>query len=266
MALDRLKASSFQDFEILVADDASPRGDAVRAVAQVAGAEIVRLHQRSGPAAARNAAAMNAAGDILVFLDVDTSVHPDTLERFARIFRQTPELDAAIGSYDQRPTAPGVVSHFRNLLHSFVHHRSNRRATTFWAGCGAVRKDRFRSLGGFDESFPRAFCYSTGTAFSPPSLCPAFTDRIATHACQSTVRLPYKIDASVPDRRNPIGGSPRTLFGAARSGKADLSTGRFRFLVRGHEDSSSRKVLAAWMQLLEPLLRFQVGLDIGHKL
>jgi hypothetical protein len=115
----------------------------------------VRLDQRRGPAAARNAAAKKAAGDILVFLDADTSVHPDTLERFAWIFRQTPELAAAMGSYDQRPTAPGVVSHFRNLLHSFVHHRANRRATTFWAGCGAVRKDRFHSLGGFDESFLR---------------------------------------------------------------------------------------------------------------
>jgi GT2 family glycosyltransferase len=154
-ALDRVKASSFRDFEILVADDASPREDAVRAAAQEAGAKLVRLDQRSGPAAARNAAAKNAAGGILIFLDADTSVHPDTLERLARKFRETPELDAAIGSYDQRPTAPGVVSRFRNLLHSFVHHRANRRATAFWAGCGAVRNDRFRSLGGFDESFSR---------------------------------------------------------------------------------------------------------------
>jgi glycosyltransferase involved in cell wall biosynthesis len=154
-ALRQLKASSFQDFEILIADDASPRGEAVRVVAQEVGAELVRLDRRSGPAAARNAAANNAAGDILIFMDADTSVHPDTLDRFARKFRENPELDAAIGSYDQRPSGPGVVSHFRNLLHSFVHHRWNCRATTFWAGCGAVRKSRFRSLGGFGESRPR---------------------------------------------------------------------------------------------------------------
>jgi GT2 family glycosyltransferase len=152
-ALDRLKASSFQSFEILVADDASRLAEEVRAVAEQAGAKLVRLGQRSGPAAARNAAARNAAGDILVFMDADTSAHPDTLERFARKFRETPDLDAAMGSYDRRPTAPGVVSHFRNLLHSFVHHRSSRGATTFWAGCGAVRKHRFQTLGGFDESF-----------------------------------------------------------------------------------------------------------------
>ena len=154
-ALDCLKGSSFQDFEILVADDASPCGDEVRALAEQAGARLVPMDRRSGPATARNAAAKNARGDILVFLDADTSVHPDTLERFARMFRETPELDAAMGSYDQRPTAPGVVSRFRNLLHSFMHHRASRHATTFWAGCGAVRKLRFQSSGGFDESFSR---------------------------------------------------------------------------------------------------------------
>lgn len=154
-ALEQLKNSSFQDFEILVADDASPRGDTVRAVAQEAGAELVRLEHRSGPATARNAAAKRAAGDILIFMDADTSVHTDTLDRFVREFRETPGLDAVMGSYDQQPTAPGVVSHFRNLLHSFVHHRAGHRASTFWAGCGAVRKDRFQALGGFDESFPR---------------------------------------------------------------------------------------------------------------
>ena len=152
-AIDRLKASSFQSFEILVADDGSRLAEEVRAVAEQAGAKLVRLDRRSGPAAARNAAARNAAGDILVFMDADTSVHPDTLERFARKFRETPDLDAAMGSYDRHPTAPGVVSRFRNLLHSFVHRRFSRRATTFWAGCGAVRKHRFQTLGGFDESF-----------------------------------------------------------------------------------------------------------------
>ena len=154
-ALDHLRASSYQDFEILVADDASPRGEAVKAAAQEAGARLVRLDHRSGPATARNAAAKNAAGDILIFMDADTSAHSDTLGRFARVFSGTPKLDAAMGSYDRSPTAQGTISRFRNLLHSFVHHRARRDASTFWAGCGAVRKERFRALGGFNENFPR---------------------------------------------------------------------------------------------------------------
>ena len=72
-----------------------------------------RAHSRSGSAAARNAAAKNAAGDILIFMDADTSAHPDTLDRIAPKFKENPELDAVIGSYDQQPSAPRLVGRFR---------------------------------------------------------------------------------------------------------------------------------------------------------
>jgi hypothetical protein len=48
------------------------------------------------------------------------------------------------------------VSQYRNLLHHFVHQHGDAAASTFWAGCGAVRRDVFVELGGFDqERFPR---------------------------------------------------------------------------------------------------------------
>lgn len=154
-ALRALEQSSFRNFEVLVADDGSPLREAVEDAAAAAGARLVRLDSRRGPAAARNAAAARARGEILVFFDADTSVHPDTLERFAREFQRDTGLDAAFGSYDRNPTAPGIVSQFRNLLHTFVHHRSRRQASTFWTACGAVRREWFRKLGGFEESYTR---------------------------------------------------------------------------------------------------------------
>jgi GT2 family glycosyltransferase len=154
-ALRALESSSFREFEVLVADDGSPLRAAVEDAAASAGARLVRLDSRRGPAAARNAAAGRARGEILVFVDADTSVHPDTLERFVREFREHPGLAAAFGSYDRYPTAPGIVSQFRNLLHTFVHHRSRRQASTFWAACGAVRRQWFHKLGGFEESYTR---------------------------------------------------------------------------------------------------------------
>jgi hypothetical protein len=60
------------------------------------------------------------------------------------------------GSYDDHPAAPGAVSGFRNLLHHWIHHSSAGPAETFWAGLGAIRRDRFLAVGGFDERrFPR---------------------------------------------------------------------------------------------------------------
>jgi hypothetical protein len=153
ISLTHLGASDCHDFEVLVSDDASPAAAAVRSVVCEAGANLIRLEQRKGPAAARNRAAKNARGSILVFMDADTAVHPDTLTRIARKFEEKPELDAVMGSYDRKPAYAGRVSRFRNLLHSFVHHESSQNASTFWAGCGAVRAIRFRAVGGFDESF-----------------------------------------------------------------------------------------------------------------
>ena len=35
-------------------------------------------------------------------------------------------------------------------MYVFFHHRGRREASTFWSGCGAVRKEAFLSAGGFD--------------------------------------------------------------------------------------------------------------------
>jgi cellulose synthase/poly-beta-1,6-N-acetylglucosamine synthase-like glycosyltransferase len=45
------------------------------------------------------------------------------------------------------------VTEYRNLLHHFVHQTGPREATTFWAGCGAVRRSAYLAVGGFDESY-----------------------------------------------------------------------------------------------------------------
>jgi hypothetical protein len=61
---------------------------------------------------------------------------------------------ALFGSYDLHPPARGLVTRYKNLLHHYVHQHSRREASTFWAGCGAIRRHVFAALGGFDESYP----------------------------------------------------------------------------------------------------------------
>lgn len=109
-----------------------------------------------GPAAARNDGARRAGGDILFFVDADVLPHADAFERIRSAF-ESPDLIAVFGSYDDAPEAKGTVSSFRNLLHHHVHQQAAGPAATFWAGLGAVRREAFLSVGGFDpERYPTA--------------------------------------------------------------------------------------------------------------
>jgi GT2 family glycosyltransferase len=111
----------------------------------------------AGPAAARNRAAAEADADVLVFVDSDVEVHADALEKVARHFVRDPELVAVFGAYDDDPADPGLTSRYRNLLHHHVHNEAAGEAETFWAGLGAVRREAFEALGGFDvQRFPQA--------------------------------------------------------------------------------------------------------------
>ncbi len=138
--------------EVLVSDDGS-RDDAA-AVAAAHGARFLPHAENTGPAGARNRAARVARSALLVFLDADVRVHAETLHRLRHALDDA-SLVAAFGSYDARPEAGAWVSVYKNLAHHFVHQRSGGEASTFWAGCGVIRADVFRDLGGFDEGYRR---------------------------------------------------------------------------------------------------------------
>jgi GT2 family glycosyltransferase len=142
-----LKASAGTDTEILVVDDAST--DDTRRAARATGARVVELPENSGPGAARNEGVAQASGGLLFFVDSDVVVAPDALDRVREAFDTDPEVEAVFGSYDAAPRAPGIVSQYRNLLHHFTHQQADRAASTFWAGCGAVRRAAFEAVGGF---------------------------------------------------------------------------------------------------------------------
>jgi GT2 family glycosyltransferase len=122
-------------------------------IASGIGARVVVLHERGGPARARNRGADEAAGEILLFVDSDVEVPADLVSRVSALFAADPELAAVIGSYDDQPGDPSFLSQYRNLLHHFVHQNGREMASTFWAGCGAIRRRVFDQLGGFDTSY-----------------------------------------------------------------------------------------------------------------
>lgn len=148
--LEALAASDYSPKEIIVVDDGSTDDSAE--VATAAGARVIKLAHGQGAAAARNEGAAAASGEILFFIDADVKVAHDTVGKVASVFQSRPEVSAVIGSYTPTTPARGFFSQFKNIHHHYIHQISRDEAASFWTGCGAVRREVFFAVGGFDAS------------------------------------------------------------------------------------------------------------------
>lgn len=158
-ALDAIAATTASGWDLLVVYDGDERTDgdfsAVTSAAAARGGRTVRTPRTSGPAAARNRGAQASHSDLILFIDSDVCVRPDTVLRVQQFMAAHPDVAAIFGSYDDEPAHRGFASQFKNLSHHFVHQQGQSEASTFWAGCGAIRRDVFLAVGGFDERYER---------------------------------------------------------------------------------------------------------------
>jgi cellulose synthase/poly-beta-1,6-N-acetylglucosamine synthase-like glycosyltransferase len=96
-----------------------------------------------------------AQGEILFFVDADVTILPGAIGQVKALFEYQTDLAAVFGSYDDEPAETNFLSRYKNLLHHYVHQISREEASTFWAGCGAIRHQIFMEFGGFDESYKK---------------------------------------------------------------------------------------------------------------
>jgi glycosyltransferase involved in cell wall biosynthesis len=133
--------------EVMVVDDGST--DGTDAMAREMGARVLPSGGRLGPGGARNEAAHHAKGNILWFIDADVIPHPDAAVSLLAGF-DAEDVVAVFGSYDEDPPAQNFFSRYKNLVHHYYHQRAREEAVTFWSGCGAVRREAFLAVQGFD--------------------------------------------------------------------------------------------------------------------
>ena len=148
--LTALKQTLYTNWECIVVEDGST--DNSVEIGYAHGVRLVSgMKRRLGPAQARNIGAQLARGEILFFVDADVLVQPGTVGHIAATMQADPSLAACFGSYDDQPSASNFLSQYRNLLHHYVHQHGKIDASTFWSGCGAIRRDLFLAIGGFNE-------------------------------------------------------------------------------------------------------------------
>jgi len=152
--LRSLNALNPPPMEVIVVADGDTDGS--WQMAEEFGTRVIRLPTSSGgPARPRNIGALQAKGDYLFFVDADVCVPPDIMSQVTEAFHRNPDLTALIGSYDDTPAAKNFLSQYKNLFHHYGHQNAQTDASTFWGACGAIRREIFLEIGGFDENYRR---------------------------------------------------------------------------------------------------------------
>ena len=149
--LEAAFASDFDDFEVVVCDDGST-DDTAAIVAGFPKAKLLR-RPHGGAAAARNAGAAAATGEILFFIDADCLLEPDAVRHAVRAMSGQDPLTVVGGTYTL--SAPGE-NFFGRFQSAFIHHSETKyeRAPDYIASHALVmRADTFRATGGFPEQF-----------------------------------------------------------------------------------------------------------------
>ncbi|MCX6357525.1 MAG: glycosyltransferase [Candidatus Aureabacteria bacterium] len=148
-ALAAVAASDYPSLELLVADD-SPAG--VDPGDLPAGARVVRTGGGRGPAAARNIAVAASIGELLLFVDADVVVRPDTAGRLAAEMRAA-AADGVVALLSPCMRWTNFCSTYKNIFMHYSFARIEGRSPSFYTCCALVSRRAFQAAGGFEGQY-----------------------------------------------------------------------------------------------------------------
>ena len=147
--LEAAFASRGPRFEVIVVDDASSDGCAE--IVRRFPCRLIQLERHRGAAAARNAGAARARGELLFFTDADCLLREDTLALVCRALGGAGPRSAVGGTYTPGPVDDSFFSRFHS---AFIHYAETKHASEpdyLATHALAIRADAFRREGGFAQ-------------------------------------------------------------------------------------------------------------------
>ena len=178
--LNSLKSIQSIEYEVIVVDDAST-DDTQKVLSDISGIKIITNDNNAGFIRSCNRGAAEAQGELICFLNNDTKVFPNWLESLLELIRNDPTV-GAVGSKLIYPDgrlqeAGGIIwkdasgCNFGRLEDPTDPEYNYVREVDYCSGASLlVRRELFKSIGGFSEEFLPAYYEDTDLCFSIRSL------------------------------------------------------------------------------------------------
>ena len=138
-----IKSQSFKDFEIIVVCDGCT--DSTSIIAKKHAHKVILNKERNGPTRPKNLGAKKSSGDILVFLDADTTLTKDVLKKINEVSHKI-----IVGTCKIKPSN-------NKFKHRFMMSLKNNILCPLGVSNGIIfcKKKDFFKYGGFNEKLKK---------------------------------------------------------------------------------------------------------------
>lgn len=153
--LDSIFSQALDDMEVIIVDDCSS-DNTIETVKEYP-VRLIQMERNGGPARARNRGVEAARGEVIFFLDADVVVLDGTLREVRNYFAENPSAQCVIGMCATEPLNQGFVPKYMAMF-EYIHllGAPENKVSVFAPRCGAIKKDFFQKIGGYDESYTGA--------------------------------------------------------------------------------------------------------------
>ncbi|MFA5157213.1 MAG: glycosyltransferase family 2 protein [Candidatus Omnitrophota bacterium] len=136
--LEHIRNSGYKEYEVIVVDCNS--SDETRAIAGPYADRVIKLINNAGRIAARQAGINAARGEIVVNVDSDVLIRPDTLFKINAYFDSHKEVDVVTGLLSKDCPDNRFFSQYKNLYMNYIFRRLPERVTFIYGSIYAARK------------------------------------------------------------------------------------------------------------------------------
>jgi len=148
--------SIYTNFEVIIVSDNCT--DNSVEIAKKYKTKIIELSENKGPGNARNIGSKRADGDILLFIDADVIISPNSLNIITDNFSNE-GVDAIQGVYSHNTNYRKLATQFyQSYLSYYVWSKNKKYASTLVTGCFSIKKKIFEKMDGFDANIKNASC------------------------------------------------------------------------------------------------------------